>query len=135
MITKTNEIIFSSEPSNIVLVEKFIEDVFKEGPIKDEMYGNVLVAVSEAVTNAMIHGNKSKEAKNVTLGISLPKENSVCFTIEDEGIGFDSEAVPDPTSPENIEKPHGRGIFLMRHLADKVEFEKNGARVLIEFSL
>jgi len=134
MITKTNEIIFSSEPSNIVLVEKFIDDVFKEVQIKDEMYGNVLVAVSEAVTNAMIHGNKANEAKNVTLGISLPKGNNVCFTIEDEGIGFDPEVVPDPTSPENIEKPNGRGIFLMKHLADKVDFEKNGARVHIEFS-
>ena len=99
------------------------------------MYGNVLVAVSEAVTNAMIHGNKSKEAKNVTLGISLPKENSVCFTIEDEGIGFDSEAIPDPTSPENIEKPHGRGVFLMKNLADNVEFLNEGSKVKMDFNL
>ena len=108
--------------------------MFKEVKLKDEMYGNVLVAVSEAVTNAMIHGNKSNESKSVTLSMRLPKKNSICFTIEDEGVGFDAESVPDPTSPENLEKPNGRGIFLMRHLADSVEFENNGSKVNVEFA-
>lgn len=134
MITKTNQIVFASDASNISLVEKFIEDVFKELTLKDEMFGNILVAVSEAVTNAMVHGNKSDESKTVCLSMHQRSSNSVCFTVEDEGQGFDPEQVPDPTAPENLEKPNGRGIFLMRHLADKVDYDNDGTKVRIEFS-
>lgn len=134
MITKTNQIVFASDASNISLVEKFIEDVFKELTLKDEMFGNILVAVSEAVTNAMVHGNKSDESKTVCLSMHQRSSNSICFTVEDEGQGFDPEQVPDPTAPENLEKPNGRGIFLMRHLADKVDYDNDGTKVRIEFS-
>ena len=134
MITKTNQIVFASDASNISLVEKFIEDVFKELGLKDEMFGNILVAVSEAVTNAMVHGNKSNESKSVCLSVRQNSSNSICFIVEDQGLGFDPEDVPDPTAPENLEKPNGRGIFLMRHLAEKVAYDNNGTKVSIEFN-
>tara|TARA_Y100001934_G_scaffold94419_1_gene116525 strand:+ start:1114 stop:1521 length:408 start_codon:yes stop_codon:yes gene_type:complete len=135
MLAKINDLTFPSDRSNITLVETFIEEVFKDLKIKDEYYGNILVAVTEAVTNAIIHGNDSNNTKMVTINVDTPKENTLVFTIEDEGFGFNPEDVPDPTSPENIEKPHGRGIFLMKHLSDKVRFNKNGSSVSVEFNV
>ena len=135
MLAKINDLTFPSDRSNITLVETFIDDVFEDLKLKDEFYGNILVAVTEAVTNAIIHGNNSNDSKMVIVSVDTPKESTLVFTIEDEGFGFKPEDVPDPTSPENIEKPHGRGIFLMRHLSDKVRFNKNGSCVSVEFNI
>ena len=135
MLAKINDLTFPSNRSNITMVETFIEEVFEDLKLKDEFYGNILVAVTEAVTNAIIHGNNSDDSKLVSISVDTPKENTLVFTVEDEGIGFKPEDVPDPTSPENIEKPHGRGIFLMRHLSDKVRFNKNGSSVSVEFNI
>ena len=57
------------------------------------------------------------------------------FVIEDEGNGFNLEAVPDPTLPENVENIKGRGIFLITHLSDKIDFENKGAKLTISFNL
>ena len=135
MLAQINDLTFPSNRSNITLVETFIEEVFEDLKIKDEFYGNILVAVTEAVTNAIIHGNKSNDSKMVIVSVDTPKKNSLVFTIEDEGFGFTPEDVPDPTSPENIEKPHGRGIFLMKHLSDNVRFKNNGSSVSVEFNI
>ena len=59
----------------------------------------------------------------------------VSFTVKDEGSGFNYDSLPDPTNPENIEKPNGRGVFLMRNLADKVSFEDNGSKVILDFKV
>jgi serine/threonine-protein kinase RsbW len=135
MLAQINDLTFPSNRSNITLVETFIEEVFEDLKIKDEFYGNILVAVTEAVTNAIIHGNNSNDSKMVIVSVDTPKKNSLVFTIEDEGFGFTPEDVPDPTSPENIEKPHGRGIFLMKHLSDNVKFNNNGSSVSVEFNI
>jgi len=135
MLAQINDLTFPSNRSNINLVETFIEEVFEDLKIKDEFYGNILVAVTEAVTNAIIHGNNSNDSKMVIVSVDTPKKNSLVFTIEDEGFGFTPEDVPDPTSPENIEKPHGRGIFLMKHLSDNVRFNNNGSSVSVEFNI
>ncbi|HIF15454.1 MAG TPA: ATP-binding protein [Bacteroidetes bacterium] len=135
MLAQINDLTFPSNRSNITLVETFIEEVFEDLKIKDEFYGNILVAVTEAVTNAIIHGNNSNDSKMVIVSVDTPKKNSLVFTIEDEGFGFTPEDVPDPTSPENIEKPHGRGIFLMKHLSDNVRFNNNGSSVSVEFNI
>jgi serine/threonine-protein kinase RsbW len=63
----------------------------------------------------------------------MGEEQRMVFAIEDQGDGFDFDNVPDPTEPENLEKPHGRGIFLMRNLADEVAFEKQGRLVRLGF--
>ena len=63
MLAQINDLTFPSNRSNITLVETFIEEVFEDLKIKDEFYGNILVAVTEAVTNAIIHGNKSNDSK------------------------------------------------------------------------
>ena len=122
----------SSQLENLPEVEAMIEKVCEELGVNEELFGNVLIAVTEAVNNAIIHGNKSQPSKKVTIIVNK-KAQEVIFTVRDEGAGFDFENIPDPTAPENIEKLNGRGIFLMKNLSDNVEFEANGTKVNITF--
>ena len=101
--------------------------------INEDNYGNVLIAVTEAVNNAIEHGNKKSEHLDVSVCVG-DEPTSFCFSIEDRGLGFDFDNLPDPTSPENILKENGRGIFLMRSLSDEVSFENGGRKVNIFFT-
>ena len=107
--------------------------ISEDHSIIPEHYGNVLIAMTEAVNNAIVHGNKLDPEKSVTVSCAIDGK-SLVFRISDEGPGFDYENLPDPTAPENIEKPHGRGVFLMRHLADDCAFEDAGRVVELTFS-
>lgn len=128
------ELKFPSKMENISHVERLIDEISSKHGISSETYGNILVALMEAVNNAILHGNKLDENKTVHLGYTVDND-IIIFTIKDEGEGFDVNTVPDPTLPENIEKPHGRGIFLMKHLVDEIKFERNGAVVELTFKL
>ncbi len=117
---------------NIRIVESFIDNSKDKFNIDDDIYGNIMVAITEAVNNAIIHGNGSDVTKNVSLTLYI-EENQLKFVVNDEGPGFDYENLPDPTAPENIDKPGGRGIFLMRHLSDEVNFSDGGRSVELIF--
>lgn len=119
---------------NIRVVESFIDNSKDTFHIDDDIYGNIMVAVTEAVNNAIRHGNKFDKDKNVFLSLFVEPDR-VKFEIEDEGTGFDYTNLSDPTAPENLENPGGRGIFLIRHLADEVEFQKDGRHVQLTFML
>jgi serine/threonine-protein kinase RsbW len=123
-----------STPDSLNLVENLIEEVREEYKVSEDCYGNILVAVTEAVNNAIYHGNKGNPSKKVSIGLQQ-KEERIGFIIEDEGDGFDYYNLPDPTSPENIDKPNGRGVFLMKHLADQLIFSKNGSVVELYFKV
>lgn len=126
------EINFESVAENIHIVEKLIDEVCENLSVSEEHYGNILISMTEAVNNAMVHGNKLDPEKKVTVKYSSD-DKTIRFTISDEGPGFDYENLPDPTAPENIEKPNGRGVFLMKNLADECSFEENGRIVELEF--
>ena len=117
---------------NIRMIESFIDNAKEKFDLNDDIYGNIMIAVTEAVNNAIKHGNSGNKSKNVYLSLSLD-ESLIKFTIKDEGTGFNYESLPDPTAPENLEKPGGRGIFLMKHLSDEVEFKDNGSVVELSF--
>jgi len=117
---------------NIRMIESFIDNAKERYQLDDDIYGNIMIAVTEAVNNAIKHGNGGDSTKNVSLTLSF-EEGLIKFKIEDEGTGFDHTVLPDPTSPENLEKPGGRGIFLMKHLSDEVEFDDNGRVVQLSF--
>ena len=133
MTTTLPELRFDSKPENIAVVEQLIDKLCEDPGIESEQYGNVLIAMTEAVNNAIVHGNKLDPEKSVTVGCAVDGQNLV-FRITDEGPGFDHSNLPDPTAPENIEKPHGRGVFLMRHLADECAFEDDGRIVELTFT-
>jgi serine/threonine-protein kinase RsbW len=126
------EIQVSSNFENLSQIESLIDRSCAEAGVDEDNYGNVLIAVTEAFNNAVVHGNKNDNSKKVKVKVGHSEEE-LCFVLEDEGLGFDYENVADPTAPENIEKEHGRGIYLMRHLADLVEFENRGKEVSVFF--
>jgi len=117
---------------NIRIIESFIDNAKEKYLIDDDIYGNIMIAVTESVNNAIRHGNSGETTKNVFLSLNL-HENMVVFIIEDQGQGFDYQNLPDPTAPENLGKPGGRGIFLMKNLADEVKFREQGRIVELCF--
>ena len=119
---------------NIRVIESFIDNSKDEFEFEDDIYGNIMVAVTESVNNAIRHGNKFDKDKNVYLTLQV-EDNKLLFEVEDEGPGFDYENLPDPTAPENLESPGGRGIFLMRNLCDEVNFDNNGKKVRLIFNV
>ena len=133
-VMENQRLTFASKTENLVKVESMVDDICKEFKVNEDFYGNILVAVTEAVNNAIQHGNKYDPAKNIDVNF-LPEEKTIKVCVKDQGEGFDFDNLPDPTDPENIEKPHGRGIFLMRHLADEVEFTDNGKTVELSFNI
>ena len=117
---------------NIRMIESFIDNAKERFELDDDIYGNIMIAVTEAVNNAIKHGNAGDRKKNVQLSLSLD-ESLIKFIVKDEGVGFDYQNLPDPTAPENLEKVGGRGIFLMKHLSDQVEFKERGRVVELSF--
>lgn len=132
-ITEISHIRIASELGSLALVESLIDDISKETGFSEDLYGNILIAVTEAVNNAVIHGNcfNSSQFIDVHVGES---QDQICFTVKDEGIGFDFTNLPDPTAPENIEKENGRGIFLIKNLSDNLEFTNGGNTLSIYFN-
>jgi len=124
-------------PSNlesIHKIENFIDEFCEDYHIDESKYGNILIALTEAINNAITHGNKLDASKMVNLELESDK-NMLKFKISDQGNGFDLNKVPDPTLPENINKVSGRGVYLMKNLADEVKFSKNGTSVELKFSI
>ena len=119
---------------NIRIVESFIENAKDKYNINDDIYGNIMIAVTESVSNAIRHGNQNEKTKNVQLSI-YEIDNQLHFEIKDEGEGFNFMDLPDPTSPENLEKPGGRGIFLISNLCDKYFFEEKGTTIKLIFNV
>ncbi|WP_075348776.1 ATP-binding protein [Algoriphagus marinus] len=129
---KTIKISIPSLIENIKIIESFIDNAKESFEINDDIYGNIMISVTECISNAIIHGNQNDKNKLVHLELNV-ENDTLKFTIEDEGIGFDSNELKDPTAPENIEKTGGRGIFLIKHLSDDVKFEENGKKTILSF--
>ena len=129
---KSIKISIPSLIENIKIIESFIDNAKEKFEINDDIYGNIMISVTECISNAIIHGNQNDKNKLVHLELQMD-EGQLNFTIQDEGAGFDFNSLPDPTSPENIEKPGGRGIFLIRNLSDKIRFEDGGKTIVLSF--
>jgi serine/threonine-protein kinase RsbW len=128
------ELIISSRIENLRQVERLIDEISTECNLSSEKYGNVLIATLEATNNAILHGNKLDEGKNVDIKCSW-SDKELKMTIIDQGNGFDYKNIPDPTAPENVEKISGRGIFLMVKLSDELVFNNEGRVVDLTFNL
>jgi len=132
----SDKIKFQSVPENLIKVEEFIEFVCTKYDVGPDVFGNVLVSVTEAVNNAIYHGNHSISEKMVEVAHSYNKElKKISFIVTDEGDGFDYNNLPDPTAPENIEMIGGRGVFLIKQLADWVIFNDVGNVVELQFKV
>ncbi len=95
---------------------------------------NFRVGLTEALSNAMLYGNAHDPSKNVEVEVVLGV-GAVRATVRDQGAGFDPASVPDPTRPENLMRPCGRGLFLMRELLDEVSYNDRGNEVTLVLRL
>lgn len=131
LLSHTHEKIEFELPSDLALMngvlQYLLERVAKLGVIAPEK-SNLFIALDEAFVNAVKHGNKNDPSKLVRVGAEIsPKE--ACFTIEDEGAGFDVQTIPDPRDPANLFKSSGRGVLLIYNIMDEVEYNAQGNRV------
>jgi serine/threonine-protein kinase RsbW len=110
-----------SDPNNLITVEEFINYFAKDLGLDDDKLSALLLAVTEATTNAIIHANKSDRAKLVQITARVVN-GQLYVVIKDEGPGFQPEEVPDPTDPENLLKDSGRGLYLMRVYMDDLRY-------------
>jgi len=126
------EVVLPSDYQSLIDVEKIVGSICDEFGVQEDAFGNVLIAVSEAVNNAIQHGNKNNPEAKVEIKVAN-QNDTFCIQIKDEGKGFAYEDLPDPTAPENLLKDSGRGVFLMKNLADEVEFQNTGSTVNLYF--
>lgn len=128
------EIIIASTLNNIEYVRNFVKGIFKEASLNMNYFNRIFLGISEAVNNAMLHGNQLNPEKNVFIKMRLAG-NKINVDIKDEGNGFCSSFLSDPTINENIKSEHGRGIYIIRQVADELSFLEEGRRVLIQFTI
>lgn len=124
----------SSDAKSIEKVELFVTKLVRRYRLNDDQHGNILISLTEAVNNAIIHGNCEDSSKKVSISLREAKDK-LAIQVSDEGCGFDYKQVPDPTKEENICKCGGRGVFLMQHLSDKIAYRNGGRTVEMQFKL
>jgi serine/threonine-protein kinase RsbW len=120
--------------SQVALISPFVDQVMRFlAKCRNDEDGQVEIetALREALANAIVHGNRENPHKSVYVTCRCTLEGEVSIRVEDEGQGFDSKAVPDPTTPERRLAEHGRGIYLMKTLMDEIRFDRGGAVVFM----
>lgn len=126
----STKLIFPSKLSEVPAAQQAIVNAAKTAGFGDKALFAIRLALDEALTNAVRHGNASDPSKNVTVEFT-PAPQHFSITIEDEGPGFVPDDIPDPTAEENLGRPHGRGVMLMRAYMTDVQFNDRGNRVTL----
>ena len=136
MTPKTIRMTLPSNPKSIKRVEGFIHKIEKYSRLDEIQTNKLMVSLTEAVNNAILHGNKSDAKKKVAV-VCLCLPDELVITVADEGKGFKMSNVKNPLEDENLLRTSGRGIFLMRTLMDRVEYEigKHGSTVTLVLTL
>ncbi len=132
MANKSYHLEILSDPSNLVIVEEFVNQFTEDLDLSEDKKSDLLLAITEATTNAIIHANKSDASKKVQITVNISGEQ-IKISIKDEGKGFDPEKVPNPTDPENLMKDSGRGLYLMRIYMDELKYNRtpNGMETVL----
>ena len=125
-----HEIVIPSTPQARQEAESIILDQVKSQGFSEEAGFSIKLAMEEAVTNAIKHGNRFDRDKKVFIRWSC-NPRSFTLSVRDEGHGFVPADVPDPTAPENLSLPYGRGLMLMRAYMDRVEYNDSGNEVTL----
>jgi serine/threonine-protein kinase RsbW len=115
-------------------VEHLLNELQEKLGFDDEFYARLMLTVSEAATNAVVHGNELDASKKATI-VAEADENTLTVTTTDEGAGFVPEEVPNPLAEENLLKTSGRGVFLMQEYADETEYQNDGRTLVLKFKL
>lgn len=122
----------ASVPDSLTQVEVLIEEIADKYQLPDDTFANMMTCLSEAVNNAIIHGNENDPDKKVIVNAEV-EGRRIVWTVTDEGPGFDPNFIPDPTAPENLELLSGRGVFIIKQLADQCIFNGRGNEIELHF--
>lgn len=133
-MTKLDSLVLSSTFDELHRVEPYLKGIRENVEMNDEQFGRIMLTLSEAVTNAILHGNRQDPEKEVTV-TSRHTGRTLTITVQDEGEGFDPEELSDPLKEENLLNEGGRGVFLIKQFADRVSYSRNGTRLAITFEL
>ena len=117
-------LVLASRFENIEVAERALLDLCRRAGLGGDDDYWLVTALREALANAVRHGNKQNPDRHVRVAYVV-ENSTITITIEDEGAGFDPQDIPDPTDPENLLRPNGRGIFYMRQFMNHVEFSSS----------
>jgi serine/threonine-protein kinase RsbW len=123
-----------SKRESIALLENLVEEIADRHQVGEDTFANMMTCLSEVGNNAIVHGNKLDESKKVIVNADVDGKR-IIWTVTDEGDGFDYNNLPDPTAPENLENLTGRGVFIIKHLADQCIFNTKGNEVELHFKI
>jgi serine/threonine-protein kinase RsbW len=121
-----------SDPYQVAQVQPFVDEVAQRYKLDADTQGNILISLTEAVTNAMLHGNRGDRNKMVSISLRCDKNKHLSVRVTDQGEGFNLDQIPDPTGEDHLEKCGGRGLFLMRHLSDECRFLDSEKGTVVE---
>lgn len=128
------EIILDSTFEEVERLEDYVNELQEWADFNDEEYARIMLTLSEAATNAIVHGNKENPQKKVIIRCKLI-DNKLVISVKDEGAGFDPSNLPDPLKEENLLNVGGRGVYLIQEYADELKFEENGTKLIMTFEL
>lgn len=131
-LLRTFTLTVPSNRANIHKVSAFLSKIRHAVPISEELYGNIMISLTEAVNNAIVHGNKEDPQKSVHVRCECYADRLVFF-IEDQGSGFDPDTLPDPLAEENLLKEGGRGVLIIRALMSDVSFREGVEGMILHF--
>ena len=123
----------SSDTRNLSQVEPFLASAVRH-ILDDSRYYNAVIALTEAVNNAIVHGNRRDLSKEVFVSVVI-SDTEIVLTVRDQGPGFDLEDLPDPLHPDNLLRDGGRGVFLIRQLVDASDFVRTAEGMLTTMRL
>jgi len=128
-VTNTFELRLQGEVRAIRAVADNISDKLQQLQISEEKQMEILLAVQEALANAVVHGCKNDRSKEVRCRLEQYANGHILIVVSDPGPGYTPQQLPNPTGADHIYRDHGRGIYLIRQLMDEVSFEHNGSEI------
>ena len=129
------KLVLSSSFDQMKRVQPFVKELTEWADLGDEDSNRIMLTLSEAVNNAIMHGNNEDPEKKAYIHVTLSDDRTMSINVRDEGEGFDPEDVPNPLKEENLLNEGGRGIYLMKQYADEVQFEDEGREIKMVFRL
>nr|MBS0038595.1 ATP-binding protein [Saprospiraceae bacterium] len=123
-----------SKPESVCELEAFVRSIADKYHLDDNLYADILITLTEAVNNAILHGNKKDCQKKVNIHLKQNTDRLHIY-VEDQGNGFDPKNIKNPTDPENIHNCGGRGVFLINQICHSVHYHRNGSVVQLCFRI
>ena len=123
LIPSHDRVTYPSLPETVADVDSYLDTKLRDAGFPEDLLADVAVSVSEVVNNAVIHGNREDAAKNVKIELEI-KPDRVSISVQDEGEGFDPDALLDPVAQDNLMREVGRGLFIVRAYMDEVHLNK-----------